>query len=87
MAICKRCINTHCEPFPWTPSDTEVWRKGYIVCWMNDRLTTDHWEKVGTKEPPKGCKFYLEHLVMCPRNVRNVLQSKPVQAHALSVAG
>ena len=87
MDICKQCINTYCAPFPWTTSDAEMWQKGYVFCWLNERLIVDHWEKVRNNEPPQGCKFYLEHLVMCSRNVTDVLQSKPVQAHALSVAG
>ena len=71
MSICRRCINQHCPPFPWEKVDTARWRKGHVICWLNDRWAaaaeipySHRFMKVLHRTPPDKCPYYFEQIVM-----------------------
>lgn len=78
--ICKKCINKHRVreisllkdgPDLWGSFDEDNWKEDAVVCETNLFLERSPVVTLTNQKPPEWCKYFLEHIVLSKKNLRN----------------
>jgi len=62
--FCQRCINGCARyKYGWVDSDERNWKEGIIWCPYEYIKEGENAIRDKTKQPPKDCPYFLEHVI------------------------